>query len=122
LSIALVVGGIGLILFLARNVTGPLNRKQLQSIIEDWAEEEGYELQEVLAVHSRNHPFADRFGFGLGKRAGVIKEIEVRDRKGRLRRGWVWIQARSTGRGYSGFLPNSLEVAWETSERMKDDG
>jgi hypothetical protein len=77
-----------------------------------------HELLAVSALASRDHPFADRFGFGFRKKAAVVKRIKVRDRRGRVRRGWVYVRIRlgAGPRGvpaFAGFLPESLEVAWE---------
>jgi hypothetical protein len=111
-TVILLAGGAALIFFLSKSVVGPWNSGQLDSIIEDWAQDEGYEIVDIWEVRGRDHPFADRFGFG--KKPAVVRQIEVRDRKKRLRRGWVYVRARFAGTGYSGFLSDSLEVAWET--------
>jgi hypothetical protein len=112
-TVLLLVGGGLLLFYLGKNVSGPLIQRQIESIVEDWADEHSYELLEIGDVRSREHPFADRFGFGLGKTPGIVKEVEMRDRKGRLRRGWIFLKARWAGKGYSGFVPGSLEVAWD---------
>ena len=102
----------GLLIFIARQGVG-VGASQLQTIIANWAEEHDYDLLDVSEVRSRDHPFADRFGFGFGKAPAVVRRIKVRTRKGRVRRGWVYVKARLGGRGYSGFRPETLEVAWE---------
>jgi hypothetical protein len=104
----LAAGGVGLV-FLARSL-GSVRHRQVQSLLEDWAEENDYELLDVQPAGTRDHPFADRFGFGLGKRPGIVQRIKVQDRRGRVRRGWMYIAAAFTGRGYSGFLPRTLEI------------
>jgi hypothetical protein len=106
------VAFVAVLIFVARRGVGP-GTVQLQRIIEDWAEEHDYELLDVAEERSRDHPFADRFGFGFGKAPAVVRRIKVRTRKGRVRRGWVYVRARLGGRGYSGFQPETLEVAWE---------
>jgi hypothetical protein len=114
LGLLFIVGfGVFLILFAGRRVVAPMHQRQLRSIIEDGMAERDYELLEVTDETSRDHPFADRFGFGFGKRPAVVKRIEARDRAGRTRRGWAYVRAWVTGMGHSGFIPESLEVAWE---------
>jgi hypothetical protein len=109
LSVLLLVGGGLLIFFLGKNVVGPARQRQLQGMVEEWGRERGYELLGISDCVSRAHPFADRFGFG--KTPGMVKCVEMRDRNGRVRRGWIYVKAQFTGKGYSGFVPNSLEVA-----------
>jgi hypothetical protein len=110
-TILLIVGGGLLIFLLGKKVTGPMRQRQIETMVQDWAEDHGYELVEISDLDSRDHPFADRFGFG--KTPGLVKCVEMRDRKGRPRNGWIFIKARLSGRGYSGFVPGSLEVAWD---------
>jgi hypothetical protein len=112
-AVLLLVGGGLLIYYLGKGVIGPMRQRQLQRIVEDWADERGYELLEISDLESRDHPFADRFGVGFGKTPGMVKCVEMRDRKGRVRQGWVFVKARVSARGYSGFEPSSLEVAWD---------
>jgi hypothetical protein len=102
------------IFLLGKNVVAPMRQRQLESIIDDWARERGYELVGVRELPSRDHPFADRFGAGFGKGPAVVKYFEVRKGRGKVRRGWAYVRARLAGRGgYSGFRPESLEVAWD---------
>jgi hypothetical protein len=103
-----------LILFVgSRAVKGQSNR-EIESILNDWAEGQGFELLQVGGRDPHGSPFADRFGFGFGKRPAIVQSIEVRDRKGRTRHGWAYVQARMAGRGgYSGFLRDTLEVRLE---------
>jgi hypothetical protein len=82
-------------------------------MVEDWAQEHDYELLAIRDCRSRDHAFADRFGSGFGRSPGIVKRVEMRARNGRVRRGWIFVKARLTAQGYSGFLPNSLEVAWQ---------
>jgi hypothetical protein len=103
----------GLLIFIARQGVG-VGASQLQTIIANWAEEHDYELLDVSEVRSRDHPFADRFGFGFGKAPAVVRRVKVRTRKGRVRRGWVYVRARMPVGGFGGgFRPETLEVAWE---------
>jgi hypothetical protein len=107
--ILFIAGGVGLY-FLSRSV-GSVRHRQVRSLLEDWAEDRDYEVLDVQPAGTRDHPFADRFGFGFGKRPGIVQRIKVRDRRGRVRRGWMYLGAQVTIRGgYSGFLPNTLEV------------
>src|SRR5438067_13210938 len=83
LGLLFIIGfGVFLILFAGRNVVAPMRQQQLRSIIENGLAERGYELLEVADETSRDHPFADCFGFGLGKRPAVLKRIEARDPAG----------------------------------------
>jgi hypothetical protein len=105
------VGGV-LIYLVGKKAVGPMRQRQLESLVENEVHRRGYELLDLADVRSRDHPFVDRFGFG--KVAGVVKEIEVRDRAGATRRGWVFIRARiGPGGTYSGYRTDSLEIAWE---------
>lgn len=106
----LLVGGIALIFFLGKGVVGPMRQRQVESLVEDWAREHDYELLEVSDLDSRDHPFADRFGFG--KTPGIVKCIKMRDARGLVRRGWVYFRGRVGPRGYSGIIADSLEIAW----------
>jgi hypothetical protein len=106
------VGFVALLFFL-----GKANRsarlQQVESIVRNWTEQHGYELLNISEEGIRNSPFADRFGAGFGKRPAIVRSIEAKDPKGRVRRGWIYIRARFAGpRGFSGFLPDTLEVAW----------
>src|SRR5436190_11246985 len=96
-SVLLIVGGGFLIFYLGKKVVAPMRQRQLEAAVEDWADDHGYELLEITEVESRDHPFADRFGFGFGKTPGVVKCVEMRNRKGRIRRGWIFVRARFTG-------------------------
>ena len=109
----LLIGGVVLIFFLGKGVVGPARQRQVRSLVEDWAREHDYELLEIGDLDSRDHPFADRFGFGFGKTPGIVKCITMKDPRGRVRRGWVYFKGRLTARGgYSGIVPESLEIAW----------
>jgi hypothetical protein len=114
--ILLAIGFVFLIIFIGKRGIAPARQNQLEEIIEEWADDKGYELLEARRVTSRDHPFADRFGFGFGKKPAMVQEIEVRDRKGRVRRGWAYIRVRmagTSGTAFGGFVRDSLEVAWE---------
>jgi hypothetical protein len=106
------VAFVAVLVYMSRRGIGQ-GASQLQTIIEDWADEHDYELLDVAEERSRDHPFADRFGFGFGKAPAVVRRIKVRTRKGRVRRGWVYVRARMVGGRYGPFLPETLEVAWE---------
>jgi hypothetical protein len=112
-TVLLFIGGALLIFYLGKNVAAPMRQRQLQGIVEDWAHDHGYEVLEIRAVESRDHPFGDRFGFGFGKTPGVVKAVEMRDRKGRVRQGWIFVRVWISGRGSSGFVPGSLEMVWD---------
>jgi hypothetical protein len=103
---ALIVG----IYFLNRRVVVPaIGGGKAESIIERWVEEHDAELLEVKRILHRNHPFADRFGFGLGKWPGVVYFVEVRTRKGRERSGWVYMRVGP----FAVPLASSLEIRWD---------
>ncbi len=108
-----VAGSIALVVYLVLRSRRPGGSGSLERIIEDWAEENGYEVLEISTAIDDDHPFADRFGAGFGKRPGVVRYIEVRTRKGRKRGGHVYIAARLGPGGYSGLRPASLEVVWD---------
>jgi hypothetical protein len=110
--VAGLIGFVFLLIFLGRaNRTARM--QQVEDIVRDWTEQHGYELLSMGEEGLRNSPFADRFGFGFGKKPAIVRSIEARDPKGRVRRGWIYIRARFAGpRGFSGFLPDTLEVAW----------
>jgi hypothetical protein len=108
------IGFAALIIVLGRRQAATRAR-EVEAWIEDWADEEGYELLAVREADD-DHPFADRFGFGAGRRPGVVRAIKVRDRKNEVRRGWVYIAARRVGGRYRGFDRDSLEVAWEDED------
>jgi hypothetical protein len=105
-----------LIVYLGKNVVGPMNLEHLDRIIEDWAEDEGYEVVGIREVRGRDHPFRDRFGWGRRGPVGVVRQVKVRDKDGAVRRGWVFVKARLGPHGYSGFQPGSVEVVWEDED------
>jgi hypothetical protein len=106
------IGIVALIFFLAKaNRSARLG--QVESIVRNWTEQHGYELLSIGEEGIHDSPFADRFGFGFGKKPAIVRSIEARDRQGRVRRGWIYLRARQVGpRGFGGFLPDTLEVAW----------
>jgi hypothetical protein len=87
--------------------------KELRALVEDWADEEGYEVLEVGTTVTGQHPWADRFGFGFGKKPAIVRDVEMKDRKGRVRQGWVYVRIRMFGRAFAGYVADSLEVAWD---------
>ena len=109
-GVAAVVGGAIYLIFTARSTLLP-GPGQIGAIIEEWARTHGYEVLRIDPVSGRDHPFADRFGAGFGKRPAVVRAVEVRTPAGRRRKGWVYIAARGYHAG-AGFRPESLEVAW----------
>jgi hypothetical protein len=83
---------------------------QAVGILEDWAADEGCELLKADWPEDRRHPFADRFGVGLGKQPAIVLAVKVRTRHGDVRRGWAYLR-----QGYlpPRLLPESLEVVWD---------
>jgi hypothetical protein len=107
-----IIGIVALIFFLSK-ANRSMRLQEVESVVRDWAEQHGYELLGLREEGIQNSPFADRFGFGLNQKPAIVRSIEARDRKGRLRRGWIYLRARYAGRGgFRGFLPDTLEVAW----------
>jgi hypothetical protein len=109
--VAVTALGIG-IYFLNQRVLIPslFGGRQGEPIIEEWAAEYDCEVLEIERVRrGRKHPFADRFGVGLGKWPGAVYSIEVRTPKGKRKTGWVYLRMGLFGQ----LLPNSLEVIWD---------
>jgi hypothetical protein len=109
--VLLIIGG-GILIFTvgARAVKG-ISSKEIESILQAWADEHGYQLLQIGGRDPREGPFGDKFGFG--KRPGIVKSFEAQDKKGNVRQGWAYLAARMGGRGYSGFKRESLEVRWD---------
>src|SRR5262249_51397518 len=106
------IGIIALIFFLSK-ANRSLRLHEVDSIVRDWAEQHGYELLGLSEEGIQKSPFADRFGFGFDKKPAIVRVIEARDPKGRVRRGWIYLRARFAGRGgYRGFLRDTPGVAW----------
>jgi hypothetical protein len=113
---AFIAGIVFLVFFILRHNVGAGTAK-LRAVVEDWAEDHGYEVLNISSDVPSDHPFKDRFGFGFGKRPAIVRAVEMRGRNGRIRHGWLYVQARlgggRHGGGLTGFIPESLEVAWE---------
>ena len=114
LFVALVIG-VGVALYFAfrgrvLKTLGP--PAQAVAILENWAADEGCELLKADWLEDRrDHPFADRFGVGWGKRPAIVLVVKVRTPQGQVRQGWAYLQYR--GLRSRTLLPDSLEVAWD---------
>jgi hypothetical protein len=110
------LAGAGLLIFFMTKLyqnRAAIGSNKLRPILEDWADDHDLELLEIDDAVPRDHPFADRFGSGFGKKPALVRSFEVRDRKGRIRRGWVYIRMRMAHGGFGGFVLDSLEVEWD---------
>jgi hypothetical protein len=106
--VLLAAGFLVLIFFLGRKL-GASRMKEIEKYVEDWLEEQGYELVEITEEGAADSPFRDRRPY----RPGIVRTIEAKDRRGRVHRGWVFFPARMGARGYSGFRLEAMEVEWE---------
>jgi hypothetical protein len=70
-----------------------------------WAEENGFAILKKGGRNPLNSPFKARVVAG---EPTAIVFIEIRDRKGRSRKGWVRL-----GGWYTGLLSDQVEVRWE---------
>lgn len=66
------VVGTAVLLLLTRRAGFSPAANQAIPIIERWARSHGYEVLKNEPYLGRDHPFADRFGFGLGKMPAVV--------------------------------------------------
>jgi hypothetical protein len=105
--------GIAFLIIRGSKGAGGAHGHELRALVEDWADDHGFEVLEVGATVTGRHPFQDRFGFGFGKRAAVVRDVEMRDREGRVRQGWVYVRVRMANRAFAGYDAGSLEVAWD---------
>jgi hypothetical protein len=114
--VAFIVGIVLLVVFILRyNVK--TSTAKLRAVVGDWAEDHGYQVLNISGDGPAEHPFRDRIGFCLVQRPAIVRSVEMRDHDGRIRHGWLYVQARLGGgwhgAGLTGFIPESVEVAWE---------
>ena len=116
IGILFIGGFVLLVFFMLRHNVGASSAK-LREVVEDWAEDHGYEVLDISNDAPPDHPFKDRFGIGIGKRPAMVRAVEMRNRKGQTRHGCIYVQARlgagRHGMGLTGFIPESLEVVWD---------
>ncbi len=102
------------------------NTSRSQVAVDDaldrWAAEEGFEVLSSKQVgRGADHPFQDRFGFGIrrhGDYGGVVLRIVVEDRKGRERSGWLFIPLRGKGGIQLGGI--AVLADWQNAEVVWD--
>ena len=114
--VACIVGIILFVVFIYRYNVKTSNAK-LRAVIEDWAEDHGYQVLNISSDPPAEHPFRDRIGFDLDQRSAMVRSVEMRDQHDQIRHGWLYVQARLGGGwhggGLTGFIPESVEVAWK---------
>jgi hypothetical protein len=108
LFLAIVLGGVLIVFFGIR--LGAHRQSQVQKMLEEWAQDNGYELLKVGGESAKASPVGRRL---MARGPGLVQSVEVRDRNGRVRQGWMFIKAQKVGAHYSGFRPETFEVVFE---------
>jgi hypothetical protein len=112
---------VGLFFFIYRTNTSR-SRVAVDDALDRWAAEEGYEILSSKQVgRGADHPFRDRFGFGIRKHGdygGVVLRIEVEDHKGRERSGWLFIPLK--GKGGVQLGGHAVYPDWQNAEVVWD--
>jgi hypothetical protein len=110
-------GGIGALIYFLSRRNRAAQASEFSDLLEEWAERNGYQVLRIGQRAKGGHPFADRFGFGVGKKPATVFEVEMRDRRGHRRLGWAYVrirlQAGPRGPAFGGYIRDSLEVAWD---------
>src|SRR5437899_2563628 len=86
---ALIVG----LFFLILRANRGHSQAVVEGALEHWAAAEGFRIiMSRAADKTDDHPFQDRFGFGIRKRGdygGIVRRIVVEDGRRRERSGWL---------------------------------